>query len=393
MFKLRGRMNLNDEAIALHKKLRGKLSVESKSKVKSEKELALLYTPGVAAVSLEIAKDKEKVYDYTIKGNTVAIVSDGTRVLGLGNIGAEAAMPVMEGKAILLKVFGNVDAFPICIRTQDKEEIIKFVKNIAPTFGAINMEDIQAPKCFEIVERLENELEIPVFHDDQHGTAIVVTAGLLNALKVVGKNLESAKIVIAGAGSGGYGISNLLYEFGARNILVTDSQGIIYQGREGDMNKFKKKLAAMTNPQKISGTLEDALRGADVLVGVSGKAGMVSTEMLKLMGKNAIVFALTNPAPEILPPEAKKAKNVAIVSTGRSDFPNQVNNSLVFPAVFRGVLDSGAKKITKEMRIAAAKALSESLPAKKLSKNYILPRMTDKTFFKKVAKAVENAAK
>ena len=386
-------MTLKSRAVALHKKLRGKISVESKAKVKSLQELALLYTPGVAEVSKAIAKDRKKAYLYTSKWNTVAIVTDGTRVLGLGNIGPEGALPVMEGKPILLKVFGNVDAFPVCVKTQDKNEIIKLVKNIAPSFGGINIEDIEAPKCLEIVEQLEKELNIPVFHDDQHGTAIVVVAGLMNALKTVNKNLRKVKIVVAGAGAGGYGITNLLYEFGARNILVVDSHGIIYKGRKAGMNKFKNKIATKTNSQKIKGDLKFALKSADVFIGVSGKRGLLNKNLIKLMAKKAIVFALTNPTPEILPPEAKKARNAAIVATGRSDFPNQVNNSLVFPAIFRGVFDCGAKKITLKMRIAATKALANSVPKRKLSRNYIIPRMTDKHFFGKVAKAVARTAK
>jgi len=286
-----------------------------------------------------------------------------------------------------------VDAFPVCVKTQDKNEIIKLVKNIAPSFGGINIEDIEAPKCLEIVEQLEKELNIPVFHDDQHGTAIVVVAGLMNALKTVNKNLRKVKIVVAGAGAGGYGITNLLYEFGARNILVVDSHGIIYKGRKAGMNKFKNKIATKTNSQKIKGDLKFALKSADVFIGVSGKRGLLNKNLIKLMAKKAIVFALTNPTPEILPPEAKKARNAAIVATGRSDFPNQVNNSLVFPAIFRGVFDCGAKKITLKMRIAATKALANSVPKRKLSRNYIIPRMTDKHFFGKVAKAVARTAK
>ena len=386
-------MGIREKALALHKKLHGKISIESKAKVKSLRDLDLLYTPGVADVSREIAKNKSLAYEYTSKWNMVAIVSDGTRVLGLGDIGPEAAMPVMEGKALLLKVFGGVDAFPICLATKDAEQIIQTVKAIAPSFGGINLEDIQSPKVFEIEKRLTEELDIPVFHDDQHGTATVVLAALINAFKVTGKNFSTAKIVIAGAGAAGIGIARLLHAYGGQNIFLVDSQGILYRGRENNMNPYKEEALKFTNRGNFRGSLKDALDKADVFIGVSGKENLVSADDLRKMDENAIAFAISNPTPEIFPEDAKKAKNVKILATGRSDFPNQINNSLIFPAMFRGILDARVRKVTERMKIVAAEALAGYIPDKKLKPDYIIPRMTDKGVFEKVSKAVFAEAK
>ncbi len=382
-------MNLREKALAIHKKLHGKISVKSRAKIKSLGDLELLYTPGVADVSREISSEKEKVYLYTNKWNSVAIITDGTRVLGLGNIGPEAALPVMEGKALIAKEFGNIDAIPICLKTQDKEKIIETAKNISPSFGLINIEDIEAPKCFEIVERLEDELDIPVFHDDQHGTAIVVLAALLNSLKVIGENTKGIKIVIAGAGAAGYGITKILSKYGFRNIIVADSMGIIYENRPLGMNAYKNDIAKLTNPNRESGILEEAIEGSDVFIGVSGTKNLINYKVLQKMNKNAIVFALSNPEPEIFPEQAKKAKNVKIIATGRSDFPNQINNAVVFPAIFRGALDSRARKLNYDMFVKAAEALASSVPANKLSKNYIIPNINERYFFKKVLGAIK----
>ncbi|HIK00342.1 TPA: NADP-dependent malic enzyme [archaeon] len=382
-------MDLKTRALALHKKLRGKIEIASRAKIKSLKDLDLLYTPGVADVSREIAADKEKVYDFTNKWNSVAIITDGTRVLGLGNIGPEAALPVMEGKALIAKEFGNVDAFPICLKTQDKEKIIETVKAISPSFGLINIEDIEAPKCFEIVERLEDELDIPVFHDDQHGTAIVVLAALLNSLKIIEENTKAVKIVIAGAGAAGYGITKILSKYGFRNIIVSDSMGIIYEGRPLGMNTYKNDIAKISNHNRESGILEEAIENCDVFIGASGIKNLIDYKVLQKMSKNAIVFLLSNPDPEILPSQAQKAKNVKIIATGRSDFPNQINNAITFPAIFRGALDSRVKKLTYDMFIKAAEALANSVPKNKLSKNYIIPNINEKYFFDKVVGAIK----
>ncbi len=386
-------MSLKTRALTLHKKLRGKISVESKAKIRSLSDLDLLYTPGVAEVSKVISKNKKLAYDYTSKWNNVAIVTDGTRVLGLGDIGPEAALPVMEGKAILFKIFGNVDAFPVCINTKNPDEFVETVKRIAPVFGGINLEDTESPKVFYIEKRLTRELGIPVFHDDQHGTATVVLAALINAFELTKKNFKTAKIVIAGAGAAGIGIARVLHSYGARNILLADSRGIIYKGRKEGMNQFKKEVLRYSNRENARGTLSDALNNADAFVGVSGVENLISAKDLKKMSKKAIVFALSNPNPEIYPKEAKKAKNVKIIATGRSDFPNQINNSLIFPAFFRGLLDARAKKVTTEMKIAAAEALAGHIPKSKLKPNYIIPRMTDKGIVGRVAKAVYNAVK
>ena len=382
-------MTTSEESLALHKKLKGKIEIKSKIPVTQE-NLKLLYTPGVAAVSLAVAKDKSKVYDYTSKWNMVAIVSDGSRVLGLGKIGPEAALPVMEGKAILFKQLGNVDAFPLCIRAQTAEEIIDFVKNISPTFGAVNIEDIETPKCFEVFEKLNAELDIPVFHDDRQGTAVVALAGLINALKIVGKKKENAKVVIAGAGAAGFGIMEILLEYGFKNLVLVDSAGIIYKGRKENMSKHKEIIASRTNEKKISGRLSDAAVGADVLIAATGVAGEITKEMISSMGRRAIVFALTNPEPEILPSDAKAA-GAEIVGTGRSDFPNQINNSVAFPGIFRGALDARARKINMRMQIAAAQAIADFVETP--SAENIIPATTDGKISAVVAAAVARAAR
>ncbi|HLE07297.1 MAG TPA: NADP-dependent malic enzyme [archaeon] len=382
-------MSTSSESIALHEKLKGKIEIKSKIPVTQE-NLKLLYTPGVAAVSLAVAKDKSKVYDYTSKWNLAAIVSDGSRVLGLGKIGPEAALPVMEGKAILFKQLGGVDAFPLCIRAQTAEEIIDFVKKISPTFGAVNIEDIETPKCFEVFERLNAELDIPVFHDDRQGTAVVALAGLINALRVVGKKKENAKVVIAGAGAAGFGIMEILLEYGFKNLVLVDSAGIIYKGRKENMNKYKEIIADRTNEKEIFGSLSDALAGADVLVAATGVVGEITKEMISSMGKRAIVFALTNPEPEISLSDAKSA-GAEIVGTGRSDFPNQINNSVAFPGIFRGALDARARKINMRMHIAAAQAIADFV--KNPSAENIIPATTDWKISAVVAAAVAKAAR
>jgi len=342
-------------AIQLSKQLGGKIEIRSKKKL-TLKNLPILYTPGVAEVSKAVTKDKELAFQYTIRKNMVAVVSDGSAVLGLGNLGPEGALPVMEGKALLFKELGGVDAFPIVLATQDTEEIIKIVKAIAPTFGGINLEDISAPRCFEIEERLKRELDIPVFHDDQHGTAIVVLAGLINALKVVGKKVEKIKIVISGAGAAGMAITNLLLEYGAKNIILVDSKGIIHKSRKNGMNPYKEKIARVTNPEDVVGKLQDALNNADVFIGVSAPS-LLQAKDIALMAGQPIVFAMANPIPEIMPEEAKRG-GAAVVATGRSDYPNQINNVLAFPGIFRGALDSRTKIITDEHKLRAARAIA-----------------------------------
>lgn len=358
--------------IELHKELKGKLEFKPKIKV-DDNNIKLLYTPGVADVVRQIAKNKEDLYLYTGKPNSIAIVSDGSRILGLGNLGAEAALPVMESKALLYKVYGNVDAVPLCLKTQDAEEIISIVENVSPNFGAINIEDIESPKCFEIVDELSNRLDIPVFHDDQHGTAIVVLAALLNALKLVKKSLANARIIVLGAGAAGYGITNLLCYVGAKNVVVLDSKGSIYGGRD-DLNDYKKKLAKITNTKNEDLGLESALHGSDVFIGVSGQKNILSSNMIKKMNKNPIVFALTNPDPEIFPDEAKKG-GAAIVATGRSDFPNQVNNALVFPSLMRKILDKRIKTIDQELLYKAAKDLANM--ANDIKESHIIPSLDE----------------
>lgn len=377
------------ESLKLHEEHHGKISVESKVTVENMKDLSLAYTPGVAQPCREIHADEEAVYRYTSKGNLVAVVSDGSAVLGLGNIGPKAAMPVMEGKAILFKEFADIDAFPICLDTQDSEEIIRTVKYLAPTFGGINLEDISAPRCFEIERRLRQELDIPVFHDDQHGTAIVVSAGILNALRLVNKELGSARFVINGAGSAGISIATLLMEIGARDIIMVDRSGILCEG-ETWMNPAQAAMAEKTNREHLRGTLADAMRGRDVFIGVSAP-GIVSAEMVASMNDDAIVFAMANPVPEIMPDEAKKG-GARVVATGRSDFPNQINNVLVFPGIFRGALDARADDISEEMKIAAARAIAAIVRDDELSEDYIIPDAFNKAVVQAVAEAVKEAA-
>lgn len=374
-----------ERSLKMHEDNKGKVKIVSKVKVENMDDLSLAYTPGVAQACREIHKEEENVYKYSAKGNLVAVVSDGSAVLGLGNIGAKAAMPVMEGKAILFKEFADIDAFPICLDTQDVEEIIKTVKYIAPTFGGINLEDISAPRCFEIERRLKEELEIPVFHDDQHGTAIVVSAGILNALKVVDKIIEEAKFVINGAGSAGISICKLLLQVGGKNIVMVDKAGILCRG-ENWMNEAQIEMAKVTNKEEIRGDLKTAMQGRDVFIGVSAP-GVVTSEMVASMNKDAIVFAMANPVPEIMPIEAKKG-GARVIATGRSDFPNQINNVLVFPGIFRGALDVRAKNITEEMKVAAAYAIANIISAEELNEEYIIPNAFDKRVVKAVANAV-----
>lgn len=383
-------MNLSEESLKLHEEKEGKIEVISKVKVENRQDLSLAYTPGVAEPCRRIHEDKEKVYKYTSKGNLVAVVTDGTAVLGLGDIGPEAAMPVMEGKAILFKEFANVDAFPICLDTKDVEEIVKTVKLIAPTFGGINLEDIGAPRCFEIEKRLKEELDIPVFHDDQHGTAIVVVAGLINALKVVNKKIEDVTIVINGAGSAGVAITKMILNMNPKDILLCDKKGILYPGSP-DNNDSKEEMARITNKYKVKGDLAKAMFNADVFIGVSA-ANVVSEEMVKSMKKGGIVFAMANPVPEIMPDLAIKA-GAAVVGSGRSDFPNQVNNVLAFPGIFRGALDARAKDINEEMKLAAAYAIASIIEDGELKPEYVIPDAFDKRVVEKVAKAVAKEAK
>lgn len=383
-------MNYFKESLILHEKNKGKIEVISKIRINTSEDLSLAYTPGVAEPCRRIHENENDVYKYTSKGNIVAVVTDGTAVLGLGDIGPKAALPVMEGKSILFKEFGNVDAFPICLDTKNVEEIVNAVKLIAPGFGGINLEDISAPRCFEIEERLKKELDIPVFHDDQHGTAIVVLASLMSSLKIVNKKIEDLKIVINGAGAAGTAISNLLSEAGAKNIIVCDRNGALYKGRD-NMNDAKILLVQTTNPENIKGSLADALIGADVFIGVS-TSDVVNSDMVKTMNKDSILFAMANPTPEIMPDIAKQAGAI-IIGTGRSDFPNQINNVLVFPGLFRGALDVRAKEINIEMKLAAAYAISDYIDEKDLNSENIIPSPLDKGVAKKVAQAVALAAK
>lgn len=379
-------MTTNEKALMLHKEWNGKLETVSKSPVKSREDLSLAYTPGVAEPCKVIAKDKEAAYTYTMKANTVAVVSDGSAVLGLGNIGPYAAMPVMEGKAVLFKEFGGVNAVPICLDTQDTEEIIKAVTYLAPGFGGINLEDISAPRCFEIEERLKEILDIPVFHDDQHGTAIVVLAGIINSLKVVGKKKEDCKVVVNGAGSAGVAITKLLLTYGFPNIVMCDKVGIVSKNTEG-LNWMQQKMAEITNLQNETGSLADALKGADIFVGVSAP-GIVTPEMVASMNHDAILFAMANPVPEIMP-DVAKAAGARVVGTGRSDFPNQVNNVVAFPGIFKGALEGRASQITEEMKLAAANAIASLVPDEELNENNIMPEAFDP----KVAEVVANAVK
>ena len=381
---------LREDALALHRDNVGKLEVRSKVPVRNSRDLSLAYSPGVAEPCLDIEKDKDLAYVYTNKGNFVAIVSNGTAVLGLGNIGALASMPVMEGKSVLFKTFAGVDAFPICLDTEDIEKVIETVKLMEPTFGGINLEDISAPACFEIEERLKKEMNIPVFHDDQHGTAIVVMAGMINALKVVGKCLDSIRVVTNGAGAAGVAIIKLLMSVGVKNVIMCDTKGAIYAGRPVGMNKSKDAIAKVTNPQMLIGSLADAMVGADVFIGVSA-ANTVTPEMVKAMAKDPIIFAMANPVPEIMPELAKEA-GAKVVGTGRSDFPNQVNNVSAFPGIFRGALDVRASQINEEMKIAAAYAIASLVSDEERNANYVIPMAFDPRVAPAVAAAVAQAA-
>lgn len=383
-------MDLMKKSLEMHEEHKGKMEIKSKVPIEDINDLSLAYSPGVAAPCIEIEKDRSKVYDYTIKGNTVAVVTDGTAVLGLGDIGPEAALPVMEGKALLLKKFSNVDAYPICLDTKDVDEIVKIVKAISPTFGAINLEDISAPRCFEIEERLRKECNIPVFHDDQHGTAIVVSAGLENALKIVKKKKEDIKIVINGAGAAGIAILKLLIQIGYKHIIMCDSSGVIYSGRPNGMNPIKEQIAKLTNENNIQGKLDDALVGADVFIGVS-VANLLSQSHIQSMNQDPIVFALANPNPEITFENAKEW-GVRIIGTGRSDYPNQVNNMLAFPGIFRGALNVRAKDINEAMKLAAVKAIASIVSEEELSEDLIIPKSLDERVANVVSEAVAKAA-
>ena len=379
-------MTTNEKALLMHEKWNGKLETVSKTPVKTREDLAIAYTPGVAEPCKVIVQDKEAAYKYTMKANTVAVVSDGSAVLGLGNIGPYAAMPVMEGKAVLFKEFGNVNAVPICLDTQDTEEIIKAVTYLAPGFGGINLEDISAPRCFEIEERLKEILDIPVFHDDQHGTAIVVLAGVINALKVVGKKKEDCRVVVNGAGSAGVAITKLLLTYGFPNIIMCDKVGIVSKDTEG-LNWMQKKMTEVTNLNNETGSLADALKGADIFIGVSAP-NIVTPKMVASMNRDSILFAMANPIPEIMP-DVAKAAGARVVGTGRSDFPNQVNNVVAFPGIFKGALEGRATQITEEMKLAAAEAIAGLVPADKLSDDNIMPEAFDP----QVAEVVANAVK
>lgn len=379
-------MTTNEKALALHEKWNGKLETVSKTPVKTREDLSLAYTPGVAEPCKVIAGDKEAAYTYTWKSNTVAVVSDGSAVLGLGNIGPYAAMPVMEGKAVLFKEFGGVNAVPICLDTQDTEEIIKAVTYLAPGFGGINLEDISAPRCFEIEERLKEILDIPVFHDDQHGTAIVVLAGIINALKVVHKKKEDCKVVVNGAGSAGVAITKLLLTYGFANVIMCDKVGIVGKDTQG-LNWMQQKMTEVTNPNNEKGTLADALKGADIFVGVSAP-NIVTPDMVSSMNKDSILFAMANPVPEIMP-DVAKAAGAKVVGTGRSDFPNQVNNVVAFPGIFKGALEGRAVQITEEMKLAAAHAIAGLVPEEELNEDNIMPE----AFNPKVAEVVAEAVK
>ena len=383
-------MDYAKESLRLHSEWRGKLEVTPRAQVDSKEALSLAYTPGVAQPCLEIQKDVNKSYELTGRWNTVAVVTDGSAVLGLGDIGPEAGMPVMEGKAILFKEFADVDAFPICLDTKDVDEIVRTVKAIAPTFGGINLEDISAPRCFEIESRLRKELDIPVFHDDQHGTAIVVSAGLLNALRLVGKKMEDVNIVINGAGSAGISIAKLLLQFGAGNIVLVDRAGAVSVDEEW-LNPAQRKMAEITNRHNERGSLADVMKGKDVFIGVSAPK-IVTAEMVSTMAKDAIVFAMANPTPEIMPEEAAKG-GARVIATGRSDYPNQINNVLVFPGIFRGALDAQATDITEEMKLSAARAIASIVSDDELKEDYIIPGAFDKRVAPAVAKAVMDCAK
>ena len=383
-------MDYAKESLKLHYELKGKLEITPRAKVDSKEALSLAYTPGVAEPCLVIQKDVEKSYELTRRWNTVAVVTDGTAVLGLGDIGPEAGMPVMEGKCVLFKAFGDVDAIPLCVRTKDVEEIVKTVSLLAGSFGGVNLEDISAPRCFEIEKRLKEVCDIPIFHDDQHGTAVVTLAGLINALKLTGKKIEEVKIVTSGAGAAGIAIIKLLISMGAKNVIMTDREGAIYKGRE-NLNPIKMEMAEITNLSMEKGSLSDVIKNADVFIGVSAP-GTLSKDMVKSMAEKPIIFACANPIPEIFPEDAKEA-GAAVVSTGRSDFPNQINNVLCFPGIFRGALDVRAKDINDEMKVAAAYAIAELVSDQELNAEYILPAAFDERVKDAVAKAVAEAAK
>ena len=380
-------MTLNEKALKLHEQWHGKLETVSISPIHTREDLALAYTPGVAEPCKVIAKDPEAVYKYTMKSNTVAVISDGSAVLGLGNIGAYAAMPVMEGKSCLFKEFGGVNSVPNCLATQDTEEIIQTVKNIAPGFGGINLEDISAPRCFEIEDRLKKELDIPVFHDDQHGTAIVVLAGIINALKVTGREKESCRIVVNGAGSAGIAITKLLLNYGFPDITMCDKAGIIHKNSE-NLNWMQKLMTEVTNLEGRTGTLADALKGADIFIGVSAP-NIVTPEMVASMNKDSIIFAMANPVPEIMP-DAAKAAGARVVGTGRSDFPNQINNVVAFPGIFKGALEGRATQITEEMKLAAALAIASLVPDEELNEDNIMPEAFNPQVVQRVAEAVKS---
>jgi malate dehydrogenase (oxaloacetate-decarboxylating) len=396
-------LNIKEDAINLHRMLKGKIEIHNKISVENAFDeekgtLGLIYTPGVAYVATEINHNKELAYDYTSKWNNVAIVCDGTRVLGLGNIGPEGALPVMEGKSVLFKILGGINAFPLCIATKDKEEIIRFVKAIQPVFGAINIEDIESPKVFAIIKRLQDELSIPVFHDDQHGTAVITLAALTNSLILSNKKIDSIKVVISGAGSAGYGIFKILEKAGCKDIVVTDSKGAIYIGRndlkkdDDDNTAFKREISEKTNPRKLTGNLTDVIRGADVFIGVSGRAGLLNNEMVRSMNHDAIIFALTNPDPEILPSDAFKA-GARIVATGRSDFANQVNNAVVFPSILRALLDTRAKGLDEDILVAASYAIASLVDRSQLTEDYIIPKVNDPRILPSVTDTIKEAIK
>ncbi|EOB7305900.1 TPA: NADP-dependent malic enzyme [Staphylococcus aureus] len=383
-------MSLRDEALEMHKRNQGKLEVKPNVKVTNKEELSLAYSPGVAEPCKDIYEDKRKVYDYTIKGNTVAVITDGTAVLGLGNIGPEASIPVMEGKAVLFKSFAGINGVPIALNTTDTEEIIKTVKLLEPNYGGINLEDISAPRCFEIEERLKKETNIPVFHDDQHGTAIVTLAGLVNALRVVNKDIAKIKVVLNGAGAAGIAIVKLLYAYGVRNMVMCDSRGAIFEGRSYGMNPTKDVVAKWTNKDKIEGSLEEVVKDADVFIGVS-VANALSQDMVKSMADNPIIFAMANPNPEIIPDDAKAA-GARVVGTGRSDYPNQINNVLAFPGIFRGALEVEATHINEEMKKAAVEAIADLIDSFELNEDYCIPGPFDKRVAPSVARNVAKAA-
>ena len=381
---------LRDEALHMHRVNQGKLSIASKVSVKNADDLSLAYSPGVAEPCKEIYSNPQEVFEYTMKSNMVAVVSNGSAVLGLGNIGAEASLPVMEGKSVLFKSFAGVDSFPICLNSSSIDEIVNTVKLMEPSFGGVNLEDIAAPDCFIIEERLKKETNIPIFHDDQHGTAIVTVAGLLNALKLVNKSFKNIKVVANGAGAAGMAIIKMLENFGVADIIMCDSMGAIYEGRPRRMNNVKEVVAKKTNPHKLKGSLEEVIEGADVFIGVS-VGGALTSDMVKKMNKNPIIFAMANPDPEILPDEAKKA-GAKIIGTGRSDYPNQVNNVLAFPGIFRGALDVRATRINEKMKMAAVEAIAELITEKELNENYVIPGPFDSRVAPAVAKSVAKAA-